>query len=159
VEQRQLHNSRAERVKTMRDNLIAFGLLLAAVVSWLWVATAQAEENLNNQMIKDCVQHYRTGNSVNDVNWTKASACYSQWRVGEMKKEYAEMRDFLKHNPRYRYPGQSNNKCWGKPRENPFESAYIRHTTNGFEAGVSYKDTIPAGCFETAPWDNRDVGK
>jgi len=144
----------------MRDNLIAFGLLAAAAVSWVWLATdVKAEENLNNKMIKDCVQHYRTGSNVNDVDWTKASACYSQWKIGEMKKEYAEMRDFLKHNPRYRYPGQSNNKCWGKPRENPFESAYIRHTTNGFEAGVSYKDTIPAGCFETAPWDNRDVGK
>jgi len=143
----------------MRDNLIALGLLAAAVVSWTWVVTAKAEENPNNKMIKDCVQHYRTGSSVNDVDWTKASACYSQWRVGELKKEYAEMRDFLKHNPRYRYPGQSNNKCWGKPRENPFESAYIRHTTNGFEAGVSYKDKMPAGCFETAPWDNRDADK
>ena len=143
----------------MKHNLIAFGLLAAAVVSWVWVATAKAEENLNNQMIKDCVQHYRTGNSVNDVDWTKASACYSQWRVKEIKEEYAEMRDFLKHNPRYRYPGQSNNKCWGKPRENPFESAYIRHTRNGFEAGVSYKDKMPAGCFETAPWDNRDADK
>ena len=143
----------------MRDNLIALGLLAAAVVSWVWVAQAQAEENLNNQMIKDCVQHYRTGSSVNDVDWTKASACYSQWRVKEIKEEYAEMRDFLKHNPRYRYPGQSNNKCWGKPRENPFESAYIRHTLNGFEAGVSYKDKMPAGCFETAPWDNRDADK
>ena len=139
----------------MRDNFIAIGLLATAMV--LWVVVAKAETNPNNQMIKDCVQHYRTGNSVNDVDWTKASACYSQWRVKEIKEEYAEMRDFLKHNPRYRYPGQSNNKCWGKPRENPFESAYIRHTTNGFEAGVSYKDTMPAGCFETAPWDNRDL--
>jgi len=141
----------------MRDNLIALGLLVAALGAWTVVANAN--ENINNKMIKDCVQHYRTGVSVNDVDWTKASACYSQWKVGEMKKEYAEMRDFLKHNPRYRYPGQSNNKCWGKPRENPFESAYIRHTTNGFEAGVSYKDKMPAGCFETAPWDNRDADK
>ena len=141
----------------MRDNLIALGLLVAALGAWTVVANAN--ENINNKMIKDCVQHYRTGVSVNDVDWIKASACYSQWKVGEMKKEYAEMRDFLKHNPRYRYPGQSNNKCWGKPRENPFESAYIRHTTNGFEAGVSYKDKMPAGCFETAPWDNRDADK
>ena len=141
----------------MRDNLIALGLLVAALGAWTVVANAN--ENINNKMIKDCVQHYRTGVSVNDVDWTKASACYSQWRVKEIKEEYAEMRDFLKHNPRYRYPGQSNNKCWGKPRENPFESAYIRHTTNGFEAGVSYKDKMPAGCFETAPWDNRDADK
>ena len=141
----------------MRDNLIALGLLVAALGAWTVVANAN--ENMNNKMIKDCVQYYRTEASVNDVDWTKASACYSQWRVGEMKKEYAELRDFLKHNPRYIYPGQSNNKCWGKPRENPFESAYIRHTTNGFEAGVSYKDKMPAGCFETAPWDNRDADK
>ena len=141
----------------MRDNLIALGLLVAALGAWTVVANAN--ENINNKMIKDCVQHYRTGSTVNDVDWTKASACYSQWRVKEIKEEYEEMRDFLKHNPRYRYPGQSNNKCWGKPRENPFESAYIRHTTNGFEAGVSYKDKMPAGCFETAPWDNRDADK
>jgi len=141
----------------MRDNLIALGLLVAALGAWTVVANAN--ENMNNKMIKDCVQYYRTGSTVNDVDWTKASACYSQWRVKEIKEEYEEMRDFLKHNPRYRYPGQSNNKCWGKPRENPFESAYIRHTTNGFEAGVSYKDTMPAGCFETAPWDNRDADK
>lgn len=141
----------------MRNNLIAFGLLLAAVLSWVWVTTAQAEENLNNKMIKDCVQYYRTGPSVDDVDWTKASACYSQWRVGENKKEYAELRDFLKHNPRYMYPGQSNNRCWGKPREMPFESAYIERTGDGFRAGVSYKDTMPAGCYETAPWDNRDA--
>ena len=139
----------------MRDNLIALGLLVAALGAW--TAVANANENLNNKMIKDCVQHYRTGPSVDDVDWTKASACYSQWRIGENKKEYAELRDFLKHNPRYMYPGQSNNKCWGKPRENPFESAYIRHTRNGFEAGVSYKDKMPAGCFVTAPWDTRDL--
>ena len=141
----------------MRENAIAIGLLVAALGAWTVVANAN--ENMNNKMIKDCVQYYRTGSTVNDVDWTKASACYSQWRVKEIKEEYEEMRDFLKHNPRYRYPGQSNNKCWGKPRENPFESAYIRHTTNGFEAGVSYKDKMPAGCFETAPWDNRDADK
>jgi len=132
--------------------------IIATVALCLVAATSQAEENLNNQMIKDCVQHYRTGSSVNDVDWTKASACYSQWRIGEMKKEYAEMRDFLKHNPRYRYPGQSNNKCFGKPREMPFESSGIEFDGNGgYKAWVNYKDKLPAGCYETAPWDNRDA--
>ena len=28
---------------------------------------------------------------------------------------------------------------------------------DGFKAGVSYKDTMPAGCYENAPWDNRDL--
>ena len=69
------------------------------------------------------------------------------------------MRDFLKHNPRYRVPGQSQNSCWGKPRVMPFESSYIEQTANGFKAGVSYKDTLPAGCYENAPWDNRDANQ
>jgi len=98
-----------------------------------------------------------TGNSFETYDFNKASACYQQWKVGEIKKEYAELRDFLKHNPRYRFPGQSLNRCWGKPREMPFESAYIEKTGDGFKAGVSYKDTLPAGCYENAPWDNRDV--
>ena len=47
------------------------------------------------------------------------------------------------------------NSCWGKPREMPFESAYIEKNGDGFTAGVSYKDTMPAGCYENGPWDNR----
>ena len=141
----------------MRDNLIALGLLVAALGAWTVVANAN--EKTNNKMIKDCVQYYRTGSTVDNVDWTKASACYSQWRIGENKKELAEMRDFLKHNPRYRFPGQSMNRCWGKPRENPFESAYIERTGDGFRAGVSYKDKMPAGCYENGPWDNRDADK
>lgn len=140
----------------MRDNIIAFGLLVMAMVSWAFVAEAKPEPNLNNQMIKDCVNHYRTGNSVNDIDWTKASACYQQWKVGEIKKEYAELRDFLKHNPRYMYPGQSNNKCFGKPREMPFEYIHGTAGTWGYDIRIKYKDKIPAGCYETAPWDNRD---
>jgi hypothetical protein len=37
----------------------------------------------------------------------------------------------------------------------PFESAYIEKNGDGFTAGVSYKDTMPAGCYENGPWDNR----
>lgn len=37
----------------------------------------------------------------------------------------------------------------------PFKSAYIEQNGNGFKAGVTYKDKLPAGCFENAPWDNR----
>jgi len=132
--------------KNMKENLVALGLLIAAVVSWLWVATANA--NTNNSVIKYCVQ--------NTSNYTEASYCYNNWKQVKEAEELAELRDFLKHNPRYRYPGQSNNKCFGKPREMPFESAYIKQTKSGFEAGVTYKDTMPAGCKETAPWDNRD---
>jgi len=48
------------------------------------------------------------------------------------------------------------NRCWGKEREMPFTSATISATPYGFTAGVSYKDTMPAGCYENGPWDNRE---
>ena len=130
--------------------------ILATVALCLVATTSQA--NPNNEALKWCLE--QTGYSVENFDsfdFSKAAACHSDYRVGVQKAEYAEMRDFLKHNPRYRVPGQSMNRCWGKPREMPFESAYIEKTGDGFRAGVNYKDTLPAGCYENAPWDNRDV--
>ena len=121
-------------------------ILLTAVFCLL---TSASSANQNNDVIKACVQ------STSDYN--KAAACYQNWKQGKEAEELAELRDFLKHNPRYTVPGQSLNHCWGKPREMPFESAYIKKSSNGFEAGVNYKDKLPAGCYENAPWDNRDV--
>ena len=142
----------------MKDYLIAFGLLAAAVVSWVWVATAYASPITNNMALKSCLQiNGYHPDDFDTFNWNKASSCYHAWRTGQDKIELTELRDFLKHNPRYRYPGQSNNKCFGKEREMPFKSAYIERTGDGFRAGVTYKDTMPAGCFETAPWDNRNA--
>jgi hypothetical protein len=130
--------------------------IIATVALCLIAASSQA--NPNNEALKWCLE--QTGYSLENFDsfdFSKAAACHSDYRVGVQKAEYAEMRDFLKHNPRYRVPGQSMNRCWGKPREMPFESSYIKVDGNGFEAGVSYKDTLPAGCYENAPWDNRDV--
>ena len=123
-------------------------ILSSIALAVLFVSPAWA--NKNNEVMKECVQAYAP-------NYNKASACYFNWKTGDNAEKLAELRDFLKHNPRYRVPGQSMNKCWGKPREMPFESAYIKQTQGGFEAGVSYKDKIPAVCYENGPWDNRDV--
>jgi hypothetical protein len=128
-------------------------IIIATVALCLFALPSHA--NLNNQVIKYCLQ--TTGNSFDTYNFTKAAACYQDWKAGVEAEKLAELRDFLKHNPRYTVPGQSLNRCWGKPREMPFESAYIKKSSNGFEAGINYKDTIPAGCYENAPWDNRDV--
>jgi hypothetical protein len=140
----------------MKDWIIGFGLLTAAALSWLWVTTAQANEN--NMAMKGClVINGYTPENFDTFEWNKAAGCYQNWKVEKNKQELAELRNFLKHNPRYRYPGQSNNKCFGKPREMPFESAYIERVGDGFKAGVTYKDKLEANCYETAPWDNRDV--
>lgn len=129
---------------------------ILTIIALTVASTAWA--NPSNEAMKACLAKYNYSvDQFDTFDWSKAAACHSDYRVRKMKAEYAEMRDFLKHNPRYRVPGQSMNKCWGKPREMPFESAYIEKTGDGFRAGVSYKDKLPAGCYENAPWDNRDV--
>jgi len=128
-----------------------------AFVIFAWSMANVANANENNNVMKACL--YKNGYSVDNFdtfNFNLAAACYHNYKTEANAVKLAELRDFLKHNPRYRYPGQSNNRCWGKPREMPFESAYIEQTTNGFKAGVSYKDKLPAGCYESAPWDNRN---
>ena len=142
----------------MRDYIVGIGLLAAATASWLFVATDANATITNNMAIKGCLNvNGYSPEKFNTFDFNKASACYHNWKSKKEAKELAELRDFLKHNPRYRYPGQSNNKCFGKPREMPFESAYIEKNGDGFRAGVTYKDKMPANCFESAPWDNRDV--
>ena len=111
----------------------------------------------SNNVMKNCLE--ASGYSLekfDEFDFSKAAGCHSDYRASKNEAELAELRDFIKHNPRYKVPGQSLNRCWGKPREMPFESSYIKKTEEGFEAGVNYKDTLPAGCYENAPWDNRD---
>lgn len=120
--------------------------IVMALLASVWATVAVANEN--NEVMKQCVQ------STSD--WNKAASCYFDWKNKQIAAERAELRDFLKHNPRYRVPGQSLNRCWGKPREMPFESAGIETNGNSMKAWVNYKDKLPAGCYENAPWDNRD---
>lgn len=138
----------------MRELLAVIGTVAFVVLVW----TAASATTHSNQMMKYCLDS--NGYSLekfDTFDFSKAAACHSDYRVAVMRAEYAELRDFLKHNPRYRVPGQSNNRCWGKPRVMPFESAYIQRNGDGFYAGVTYKDTLPAGCYENGPWDNREL--
>ena len=139
----------------IKDGSIIFAFSLFMVVV---LVGGSIKANENNWVMKQCLaMHGYTPEEFDRFKFQKAAGCYHDWKVGKNQEDLAELRDFLKHNPRYRYPGQSNNRCFGKEREMPFKSAYIERTGDGFKAGVSYKDTMPAGCYETAPWDNRDV--
>jgi hypothetical protein len=120
------------------------------------VLTHEAVANENNNMMKACLDKSGyTSDKFDSFNWSAAAGCYHNYKTQRNAEELAELRDFLKHNPRYRFPGQSLNKCFGKPREMPFESAGIETDGSSMRAWVNYKDKLPAGCFETAPWDNR----
>ena len=122
------------------------------------VAAHEGYANENNDVMKACMDmNGYTPATFDTFDFRVAANCYHNYKSQKNKEELAELRDFLKHNPRYRYPGQSLNRCWGKPREMPFESAGMETTDTSMKAWVKYKDTLPAGCFENAPWDNRNV--
>lgn len=50
-------------------------------------------------------------------DWNERSACVNKWQADKTQKDLEELRVFLDENPRYRYPGQSLNKCFGKKRK------------------------------------------
>lgn len=121
-----------------------------ALTSSVWA------QSHSNEVMKLCLAKYNYSvDNFDSFDFTKAAKCHQEYRVGVQNAEYLELRDFLKHNPRYRYPGQSNNRCWGKPRVQPFESVSGTAGTWGYDITVKYKDTIPAGCYENGSWDNR----
>lgn len=137
-------------------------LLVAAILA---AAPAQAEikyieseynEALDYCLVKNGYDKKAPIDKRMSFDFNKASKCASDYRTALQKERDAELRDFLAANPRYRVPGQSLNKCWGKPREMPFEKSSISVGPNGMHAAVWYKDKLPAGCYENAPWDDRD---
>ena len=123
------------------------------LIAMFWTSPLWANEKDPNWYITHCknqVEFDKTG------DWYKLSVCTSKYVIEKEQRQRQEIRDFIRANPRYMYPGQSLNHCFGKPREMPFERSTVTVGPNGMQASVWYKDTIPAGCYETAGWDNRD---
>ena len=110
----------------------------------------------NNAITKYCMAKYPYENAQK-VDWNKVSGCASELRAIKNDLNRKELQSFLEHNPRYRFPGQSLNKCFGKPRELPFKEATFSAGPYGLYAEVKYKDKLPADCFQSKPWDNRDT--
>ena len=123
------------------------------LIAMFWTSPLWANEEDTNWYITHCknqVEFDKTG------DWYKLSVCTSKYVIEKEQRQRQEIRDFIRANPRYMYPGQSLNRCFGKPREMPFERSTVTVGPNGMQASVWYKDTIPAGCYETSGWDNRD---
>ena len=123
---------------------------ILTIIALTVASTAWA--NPSNEAMKACLAKFNyTQDQFDTFDWSKAlPAC--DYSVGVMEAEYAEMRSAQSHFKTWTKPKQN---VGVSPREMP-ESAYIKQTAMGFEAGVSYKDTLPAGCYENGPWDNRD---
>lgn len=134
--------------------------VLALLPSVTLAGVKHIESNYN-QVLSNCLEYYGYDKTAPidermRFDFSKASACASEYLTDLNNRRDAELKDFLAHNPRYRVPGQSLNRCYGKPREMPFEKSSISVGPNGMHAAVWYKDKLPAGCYENALWDNRD---
>jgi hypothetical protein len=123
------------------------------LIAMLWASPLWANEEDSNWYITHCKNQVEFDKTS---DWYKLSVCTSKYVIEKEQRQRQEIRDFIRANPRYMYPGQSLNRCFGKPREMPFERSTVTVGPNGMQASVWYKDTIPAGCYETAGWDNRD---
>lgn len=131
---------------------------LFKIILLLFISSSAYADTGYNEALKACLD--AAGYDVKNFDrfdFNRVSGCAGDARAKIEEAERAELKDFLKHNPRYRVPGQSLNRCFGKPREMPFEKSSLEVGPNGVKAQVWYKDKLPAGCFENAPWDNRDL--
>ena len=76
----------------------------------------------NNQQLRDCLISAGLDTTlphpqrIDQIDMSSAAACHSEYRAVKREKRYADIRQFLKENPRYRFGGQSLNKCFGKPK-------------------------------------------
>jgi len=86
-------------------------IVLCSIIS----TTVMANEN----PIKYCLElHGYSPDKFDDFDWNSAAWCASKIRTQMNEQKLIDLRQFLKENPRYRFPGQSWNKCFGKKKEN-----------------------------------------
>lgn len=101
---------------------------LLYIIPFIIGTTTIASES--NEVMKACIK--------NTKDIVEASACHAEYRKTIRDIKTAELRQFLKDNPRYRFPGQSWNKCFGKPKE----LGVSKVETTLFTTTVYYKEYI-----------------
>ena len=102
-------------------------MLLVLLVAFLFIITDEAKANMNNQVMKACLNEYGyTPEKFETFDFSKPAACHSKWRVAETSKEIAKMREFLLDHPWYK----GKNWQW----ENRAEYTCVkRYDLNGVE--------------------------
>lgn len=89
-----------ERVKTTWDYvMLLIALLLAGTVF-----AHYAEASDSNDAMKTCLMaHGYEGNTqLMTFNFSKASACFHDWKVGELREKYIEGQLWLEEHPWYK---------------------------------------------------------
>lgn len=114
-------------------------LIMAVIMFGCGVAMVLAEEPDNTIIINCQEKHNWKGMyQTNTKSWMNIAACISSAKNEVRRIKQAEQWEFVKANPRYRFPGKSLNKCFGV--EKPL--GVDRVEKNGGKTVVYYKETI-----------------
>lgn len=91
---------------------------ISVLISSIAISANASSTMPNNDPVFYCKdKHYAGLQDTSTKDWMKFASCISDIQ-GEMRRQKeAEIWEFLKANPRYRVPGQSLNKCFGRPKE------------------------------------------
>lgn len=96
-------------------------------------------EAIADEITDYCLKkHGYDQSQFNTFNWSSASYCMEKIRTEKREAELKVLREFLRKNPRYKFPGQSWNKCFGMARENAI--THVEHTRD--KVVVYYKKYI-----------------
>ena len=73
----------------------------------------------NNSHIFYCkeLHNYNGVNDTTTKDMMNFASCISYMRGIKRRQMQSEQWEFIKANPQYRFPGQSLNKCFGRPKE------------------------------------------
>jgi hypothetical protein len=86
-------------VRVMKDSIF----LAIFVVCWSAALTYEATASDSNKAMKKCLAEYGySPDKFYHFDFSKPAGCHSDWRIGETKRRYAEMKEFLKEHPWYK---------------------------------------------------------
>ena len=105
----------------------------------LLASPVYAQELSGNDIHKHCFELHGYDGINGDTDFMSIAACVHGIRAEIRKEKEAELWEFLKANPRYRVPGQSLNKCYGRPKERAL--AKLETAPNGSTTAY-YKDKL-----------------
>ena len=90
-------------------------MMLVLLASFLFILSEEATANMNNDVIKACVQNYNT--------WPDRSRCYHDWKAMRTIQEHEKQRQWLKNNPWFGGPNWNWKQCASNPE---CKTSYIR---------------------------------
>jgi hypothetical protein len=143
----------------MKINNIILGTFFAIATTSASAEYRHTEGNYN-EVLNQCLNKFGYNKNmsverrINHYDFSYAKKCASDYLQALNKQNQEELNDFLEWNPRYTVPGQSSNKCFGKPKVQPFEYGGLQVSRRGYKAWVKYRENMP-NCFEGRSWDNR----